>query len=346
MTTSGTDYGFKRGKADLRSVGPIAFGPDDVLFVADTLGAAIFAIDVADPALGAGEPIEVEDLEGRLAAFLGCKREDVVVRDMEVHPRSENVYLSVSRGRGRDALPLIVRMHRSGALEDVDLSDVAFARFSIEDAPGEDQKIFGRSMRAATVLDMRYVDGVLLVAGMTNEEFSSSLRRIPVPFTGDVISNSLEIFHVSHGRYETAAPIRTFMPYTGRGASILASYTCTPLVTFELSELGAGQQARGTTVAELGARNAPIDMLTFEQRGQEFVLISNTHHPLMKISTREIDQQAPLLTPRAPVGASFVPLPQRGITRLANLNGSHVLMLQREGDTGPSHLRSVATDAL
>ena len=43
MTISGTDYGLKRGKAELRSVGPIAFGPDDVLFVADTLGAAIFA---------------------------------------------------------------------------------------------------------------------------------------------------------------------------------------------------------------------------------------------------------------------------------------------------------------
>jgi hypothetical protein len=346
MTTSGTDYGLKRGKAELRSVGPIAFGPDDVLFVADTLGAAIFAIDVADPAQGGGQPIEVEDLEGRLAAFLGCSRDDVIVRDLEVHPRSGNVYLSVSRGRGRDALPLVLRMHPTGALEDVDLSDVPCARFSIEDAPGEDQKIFGRSMRAATVLDMHYADGVLLVAGMTNEEFASSLRRIPFPFSGDVTSNSLEIFHVSHGRYETAAPIRTFIPYAGRGASILASYTCTPLVTFDLAELGAGQQAKGTTVAELGARNAPIDMVAFEQRGQQFVLISNSHHPLMKISSEEIDRQTPLTTPRAPVGASFVALPQRGVTRLANLNGSHVLMLQREGEAGPSHLRSVATAAL
>jgi hypothetical protein len=87
-------------------------------------------------------------------------------------------------------------------------------------------------------------------------------------------------------------------------------------------------------------------MLIFEQRGKEFVLISNTHHPLMKISTEEIDRQEALTTPRAPVGAAFVALPQRGVTRLANLDASHVLMLQREGDAGPSHLRSVATDAL
>jgi hypothetical protein len=342
------DYGLKRGKAELRSVGPIAFGPDDVLFVADTLGAAVFAIDVEDPAgQGGAGPIEIDDLEGRLGAFLGCNREDVIVRDLAVHPRTENVYLSVSRGRGRAALPLILRMNAAGALEDVDLASVPFSRAALDDAPGEDQKMFGRSLRAATVLDMHYVDGVLIVAGMSNEEFSSSLRRIPFPFSGDVLKNSLEIFHVSHGIYETAAPIRTFIPYDGGGtAKILASYTCTPLVTFEFSELEPGQQVRGTTVAELGARNAPIDMLAFEQRGEEFVLVSNTHHPLMKIAAREIDRQTPLTTPRAPVGASFVALPQRGVTRLAKVNGSHVLMLQKGSDATSSSLRSVPTDAL
>ena len=74
---------------------------------------------------------------------------------------------------------------------------------------------------------MAYVDGALLVAGLSNEEFSSKLRRIPFPFAGEVTGNNLEIFHVSHGKWETAAPIRTFVPYDG-GASILASYTCTP----------------------------------------------------------------------------------------------------------------------
>ena len=62
---------------------------------------------------------------------------------------------------------------------------------------------------------MAYVDGTLVVAGMSNEEFSSTLRRIPFPFTGEVSDNNLEIFHVSHGKWETAAPIRTFVPYDG-----------------------------------------------------------------------------------------------------------------------------------
>jgi hypothetical protein len=36
--------GLTEGKPDLKSIGPIAFGPDGVLFIGDPLGAAIFAV--------------------------------------------------------------------------------------------------------------------------------------------------------------------------------------------------------------------------------------------------------------------------------------------------------------
>ena len=61
---------------------------------------------------------------------------------------------------------------------------------------------------------------------------AAGLRRIPFPFperADSVTGNNLEIFHVSHGKWETAAPIRAFVPYQD-GRSILASYTCTPVV--------------------------------------------------------------------------------------------------------------------
>jgi hypothetical protein len=38
-----------RGTPPLASVGPMTFGDDDVLFVADNVTATLFAIDVADP---------------------------------------------------------------------------------------------------------------------------------------------------------------------------------------------------------------------------------------------------------------------------------------------------------
>ena len=72
-------------------------------------------------------------------------------------------------------------------------------------------------------------------------------------------------YHVSHGQWETAAPIRTFVPYQG-GASILASYTCTPLVHFPLADLQPGSHATGRTVAELGAGNQPLDIVAYTPR--------------------------------------------------------------------------------
>lgn len=340
------DYGLRVGTPELASVGAITFSPDGMLFIADSLGARVVAVDVGDDEEAVGtEPFEVDDLIGQISSYLGCDREDVVLRDLEVHPRSHNVYLSVSKGKGRDGTPLILKLASAdGTPSIVELVDVPFSEAPITNAPGEDQEMRGAKMRASTVTDMAYADGTLLVAGMSNEEFSSNLRRIPFPFTDDTASNSLEIFHVSHGGYETAAPIRTFVPYRD-DQSIIASYTCTPLVKFSLADLTDGTQAKGHTVAELGAGNQPIDMVSFERDGAEFLLVSNSRHPLMRIAADDIDRQEPLHEPRTPTGTPFEALPQPGVTKLANLNGAYVLALQTDGN-GVAHLRSLATAAL
>jgi hypothetical protein len=137
---------------------------------------------------------------------------------------------------------------------------------------------------------MAYADGTLLIAGLSNEEFSSRLRRIPFPFRAGVTGSSLEIFDVSHGKWETPAPIRAFVPYDG-GASILASYTCTPVVHFPLAGLTDGAKAVGRTVAELGAVNQPLDMVSFAKDGEEYLLVANSAHGLVKIACRDIDSQ-------------------------------------------------------
>src|SRR5205814_6419868 len=237
----------------------------------------------------------------------GCTKDDLSVRDMDVHPRTHNVYLSVMRGQGDAAVPVLVKVNRlDGSLSEVRLDGVKFSHVSIANAPAADDerldvvlpdgdegevleigdrklRILRRPARQATVTDMSYTDGQLLVAGMSNEEFSSNLRRIPFPFSGDMADNSLEIFHVSHGKWETAAPIRTFVPYEG-GRSILASYTCTPLVHFPVADLTSGTHTVGRTVAELGNRNQPLDMVSFNQGDAEFLLIAHSHHALMKVA--------------------------------------------------------------
>ncbi len=364
------DYGLEVGTPEIRSVGPIAFGPDDVLFVADNAAATVFAIDVADPGTEAvgSSPFDFDNVDTRLAAFLGCSPDEVGIRDMAVHPRTHNVYLAVMRGRGDAALPVIVRVGvADGSLCEVSCENVAYAAAPITNAPAADDprvnielpessegeeidvggrkiRIWRRPARTATVTDMSYVDGTLLVAGMSNEEFSSNLRRIAFPFGGTMEDNSLEIFHVSHGQWETAAPIKTFVPYE-EGRSILASYTCTPVVHFPVSDLAAGTKATGRTVAELGAMNQPLDMVSFDQDDHQYLLVSNSNHGLIKIACQDIDQQPGLTEPRMPVGVPREVETLTGVSRLANLNGSYVLALQKD-DNGERHLRSLKTAAL
>jgi hypothetical protein len=44
------------------------------------------------------------------------------------------------------------------------------------------------------------------------------------------------------------------------GCRIVASYLCTPLVKFPVSALSPGSKVQGTTIAEFGNRNRPVDM--------------------------------------------------------------------------------------
>ena len=342
-----TKYGLNIGTPAIKSVGPLTFGPDGILFVADNMGATIFAIDVGDgEQVTEARPLEVDKLDTRLASYLGCPREDVLIRDMAVHPSSQAVYLSVMRGSGEAAVPVLMRIKADGSLSDLPLDEVPFAQIAIKNAPSEDDpRRAGRDpLRTVTVTDLAYVDGVLLVAGASNEEFSSSLRRIPFPFSEDMLSNSLEIFHVSHGRYETASPIRTFMPYHGN-TSVVASYTCTPVVHFPLQEVEPGTQVKGRTVAELGAGNTPIDILSYKRDGEEYLLVSNMRHPLMKIACKDIDRQEGLTEPQGPLGVPRENMPQQGVSRMANLNGSYVLMMQRD-EAGDLALSSYSNSTL
>jgi hypothetical protein len=364
-----SEYGLRSGTADVRLAGPIAFGPAGILFVADNDAAKVFAVDVTDAGAAAGsEPFDLENLDVRLASYLGCETDDLSIRDMAVHPTSHNVYLSVQRGRGDAGQSVLVRVDRlDGSITDVPLVDVPVAEVTIADAPAADDerldltlplgaegevltfgertiRVLRRPIRTSTITDLAYVEGALLVAGLSNEEFSSKLRRIPFPFRDEVTDNSLEIFHVSHGKWETAAPIRTFVPYEG-GRSILASYTCTPVVHFPLADLTPGTKTVGRTVAELGAMNQPLDMVSFVQGGEEHLLVANSAHGLVKIACRDIDGQAPLTEPKEPVGVPRETEDLRGIRRLANLNGSHVLALQADDD-GRQHLRSLKTASL
>ncbi len=347
--------GVMTGKPDLKSAGQLAFGPDDVLFVADSLGTAVYAIHLEDKDKPpAAELPRIEDVEGKVAALLGTAAGDVLINDLAVHPSSKNVYFSVSRGRGDDAAPALVKVDVEGGLSLVELDNVRYSKATIANAPAKDAKSArGRPLRPLTITDIAFHEsfGDLYVAGLSNEEFASTLRRFSYPFSGKMGAVSVEVFHGAHGKYETHAPIRTFMPYDLKGEPhLLASYACTPLVTFPVADLEAGAHVKGSTIAELGFGNSPLDMIQFTKEGEPYVLILNNRRGGMRIKASDIDGAKPITddkditfdTPFA--GVPYRTVPMGGVVRADNYDDENLIVLHRDVATGALQLRLWPTE--
>jgi hypothetical protein len=202
-----------------------------------------------------------------------------------------------------------------------------------------------------TITDLAFTDGGLLIAGLSNDAFSSTLRRAKFPFTEGIQATTLEIFHTSHGKYETAAPIETFLPYRVNGQpSLLAGYGCAPLALFTMAELGASKHVQGKTLAELGGGNRPQDMIAFERDGKRFVLIANSNRGVMRMSASDIDRSQPLLTATTrdnPIaGTPYVPLAIQGVMQLDLLNPDTIVMVVRNIEDGSVNLESAPTKYL
>jgi hypothetical protein len=290
----------KKGTPDLKSAGPMTFGPDGILFVGDTQGAAVFAIDTGDrtPA-GMKGAINVEDLGAKIAALLGTDSKQVMVNDMAVNPISGKAYFSVSRGRGPDAAPVILRVGPDGKLAELSLEGVRFAKADVPNAPSATAAAKkGASPRSQSITDLAYTDGRVFLAGLSNEEFTSRLIAMPFPFTDSADGANIEIYHGAHGRFETKSPVRTFVAYQIKGEPyLLAAYTCTPLVKVPVSQLKAGAHVKGTTIAELGNHNQPLDMLVYQKGGKDYLLLANSSRGMMKITTDGADTSESISSP-------------------------------------------------
>src|ERR1700722_3934676 len=80
-------------------------------------------------------------------------------------------------------------------------------------------------------------------------------------------------------------------------ANLLAAYTCTPLVKIPVADLKPGVHVKGTTIAELGNRNRPLDMIVYKKDGRDYLLLNNSDRGVMKIPT-EGAEKAPGIVKR------------------------------------------------
>lgn len=324
---------FVVGDPQIASVNALAFGPEGILFVGDSRQAAVIAIDTKDNSMvDAPEAIDLQKVDQLIANLVGTTADDIIIQDMAVNPISKKIYLAVHR---QDGQPIIVTTN-GVKFDHFPLESVSHSKTELQKAVGPDAKDRrGRSLRQWAISDLAFQDDQVMVSGLANEEFSSAFHAVPFPFREEQQLATLEIYHAAHGRYETYAPIKTFMPYKMDGKDyLIASYTCTPLVLFPMDEVEPGKHVKGKTLAELGNRNTPLDIISYEKDGKSFLLLANTSRALMRIDPEKISSFEDYLTEpvsdeEGTAGLHFVALPYVNVQQLDKLSNSQVLLLQR-----------------
>lgn len=340
----------------LSSAGALAFDTGNTLFVGDAKAGLVHAFDLtdaltdqADYQLGRAQTFEgrtiFNNLDVEIAALLGVEATDIAINDMVVHKPTRQIFLSVHRGHGPDAEAVVIAVN-NGALELVDLASAEHSSTSVGSVPTAETLEFGQPLNTLAITDIDYYNGDLFVAGVSNEEFSSKLRRIPFPFTNEISTSSIEIWHAVHAQYETRAPIitQTIAELDGE-PTLIAIYACTPIVRIPLAELTDGAEVRGTMIGEMGFGNTPLDIVPYVNGwdGISNVVVTNTNR-----SAASINLEAIATAEAMPHGEGVqnvfsvegvyqFPLPMSGTLHLDTLDETYALVVRHS----PEDVRNI-----
>jgi len=154
MANAADVWGLKPGKPEMQSATTLAFGPEDILFVGDAKGAAVFALATGNTQGDAGSAsINIENLPAVLTGELQAK--SVTINDLAVNPRTGAAFVAVTA----DDKPAIVQIDGAGKVTVVSLENVKFSKVVLADAP--EDKVVGegrraQNLRADSITDIAY----------------------------------------------------------------------------------------------------------------------------------------------------------------------------------------------
>lgn len=359
---------------NIKSLGTMVFNDEGILFVGDNISGYIHAFDFkSEKQKKKGFEINLYNVDAQIAAVLGTAQGSVQVNDIAVHPKSGEVYLSVTRGHGLDALPALLKVSANNQLITIDLSQVAVTSQSLTKLPSIEDKIglrgtagasptpkelakSQRSLRTLAIVAMEYYAGELFVAGISNEEFCSVLRRMSYPFDGTEKISNIEMYHIVHNNNESRAPIRSMAIDTIDGKEhLVAAYTCSPLVLIPLEELQDGEKVKAKTVGDMG-NGQPIDMVSFRLKGEKMLFVTNNSRSPMVIPLKGLNGAKAVtkkdfkigpkldlnpIMPYGPVGKAV--MFSGSSLRIDLLNDSKFISLNRDFETGALDLISLNT---
>ena len=329
------------GSPEIQSIKAIAFGPENILFVGDNTGMQLLAIDVKDQKRSSTNALSLPGLNEKFAASMGASKSEITIQDMAVNPASGNVFFAVSRENGDETSYALFRLSDSG-LSEFSLEEVSHSILEIKDAPSANHKTWRRPSRTYTVTDLHYANNEIIVSGLSNEEFSSGLRRIPFPFTNSMTTTNVQVYHVSHGKNETHAPIYRFLPVQLQNQwHVVAGYMCTPLVTFRMDDLDGNKKLIGKTVAEIGAGNTPTGIISYSYREKDYVLVGNNVHPLAKITSNDLFNQKGIKSPSRDRGVKRENVRLGSISHIANYDDESILIVTRDKQNNLYDLKTV-----
>ncbi|MEL6829421.1 MAG: hypothetical protein AAFO63_04720 [Pseudomonadota bacterium] len=333
----------------------LEFGGPNTLFAADDVQNKIYALELDDIPDETGNlesvPYNLVGFGSQLADFLSVSPFDITYHDLAVHPVTKAAFVSLSvTGDGAERSALIM-VSPDGNITDLDFDAMSFTSIDFSE-PADPNVTFWRDIPAPalSVTDFEYDDGTLYVAGLSNGEFASTLRSVAYPFTDGAKTTSIEMFHTAHNQNETRAPIRAMAMADLNGEkTMVAAYTCTPLVTIPAGALQDGAHVVGKTVAELGYGNRPLEVLSLtaynmERQPEQFVLVINREMSANLIKLEDLAAAPALTEPFGglgeTLGADGTHIPFAGILQADDQDAQFILTLRRNIDTGDVDLIS------
>ncbi len=294
----GTAAAAQTATLDLNFAGALEFSDTGTLFVGDNYNGAIYAFDMADGAAPDGVvPVNIGDIDVKIADVLGIPKSALAINDMAVHPVTAEIFISVSRIGNFESAPAIMKVSQDGQIALMDLAEVPFQKQALDHFPDQETTFRPRGLgqnpplvrdlakgnvklSSLAIMDMEYHAGELFVSGVAFDNFLSTLRRMPYPFTGSQSAANIEMYHISHDQFETRAPIRAMSIHEIDGKTqIVAAYTCSPIVLIDLDDVQDGAKITARTLMDYG-NGQPLDMVSYNLQGEETLfLTSNSRSP-------------------------------------------------------------------
>ncbi len=246
------------------SISSLSFGPGGLLLVAEPGTGSVVGIDTGDAGPMKKPARKIDDIGAVVAAGLGTTAENITIKDMAVNPASGRVYLAVSRMP--DNATAIITIDAEGKSAALDAATLKWSRVSL---PG------GTATKVTNVTDVACAGDRIVAAGSCNEEFASKIFSIPMPMEngGTASIYSAETYHVAHRKWETRAPISSFVCDVEDGkTNVVGAFACTPIAKFPIGDLQSGAQVKGVSMVELGSGNRPLDMFTYAKGGKHWLV--------------------------------------------------------------------------